>query len=358
EAKLQDTIYKQIIFLPDFDDFERARSTILTINQDFPLSLVTTFSEKKQPLVSKICDSLNLNGPSKTSVELLNNKYLMRKKLENKNLLETKFSLVNCRDDIYRFIEYTDFPVVLKPIDGIGGEGITLIENEQNLNEVEEDIKNYIVEEFIQGKEFSIEAVGFKGEHQIFTITEKIKDSKMNEIGHIIPYNQKFFCLERAQEYINTLFSILAIDQGITHTEIIVNEDGIYLVESHLRMGGNHIGEMIEMTLGINMSDIYAKSMIRGSLYRGKIEWNGTYAEVLSIFPNESGVIEEILAPEKIENCNKIFYLKSVGDFVLNKGNSNRILSFIKESHSYNHLKDSVKSDIEKFRIKIDTKYV
>ncbi|EAD9409286.1 carbamoyl-phosphate synthase large subunit, partial [Listeria monocytogenes] len=40
------------------------------------------------------------------------------------------------------------------------------------------------------------------------------------------------------------------------------------------------------------------------------------------------------------------------------KGNSNRILSFIKESHSYNHLKDSVKSDIEKFRIKIDTKYV
>ncbi|EEO2547343.1 carbamoyl-phosphate synthase large subunit, partial [Listeria monocytogenes] len=165
-------------------------------------------------------------------------------------------------------------------------------------------------------------------------------------------------CLERAQEYINTLFSILAIDQGITHTEIIVNEDGIYLVESHLRMGGNHIGEMIEMTLGINMSDIYAKSMIRGSLYRGKIEWNGTYAEVLSIFPNESGVIEEILAPEKIENCNKIFYLKSVGDFVLNKGNSNRILSFIKESHSYNHLKDSVKSDIEKFRIKIDTKYV
>ncbi len=60
----------------------------------------------------------------------------------------------------------------------LGEEGITLIENEQNLNEVEEDIKNYIVEEFIQGKEFSIEAVGFKGRTSNFYNNRKNKRFK------------------------------------------------------------------------------------------------------------------------------------------------------------------------------------
>lgn len=99
------------------------------------------------------------------------------------------------------------------------------------------EITNYYIEEFIDGKEISVEAYHLKGEHFIYGVTTKLKyPSTVVEAGHISNI------VKLTDEQTNDLYKIynsLEYTETVSHTEVIITKQGLFYVESHPRLGGD-----------------------------------------------------------------------------------------------------------------------
>ena len=89
------------------------------------------------------------------------------------------------------------FPVIVKPRDNSGSRGVKLCCNQEELKEsLDEALENskldtVLVEEFIEGSEYSIESLHHDGKSEVIQFTEKkTTEFPYNvELGHIQPAN-------------------------------------------------------------------------------------------------------------------------------------------------------------------------
>ncbi|MFQ1832914.1 acetyl-CoA carboxylase biotin carboxylase subunit family protein [Aeromonas veronii] len=198
--------------------------------------------------VNYIAHHMKLIGNSLNCTRITTNKYLMRKHLESKNVPIPKFnyinnSLVNIHQVIY--------PVIVKPADRSGSRGINLVNSHENLLPAiksalgESFSKEVLIEQYITGREFSVESVSYLGKHYILQVTEKFTTGSPDfiEKGHTCPAR----ITNRERELIlDTVYKTLDavdVEYGAAHTELKINEEGeIFIIEIGSRMGGDFIG--------------------------------------------------------------------------------------------------------------------
>ena len=131
------------------------------------------------------------------------NKILMRKHFARSNIMQPAFTSLFL-DEINLGEKYISnklnaeelgYPVVVKPADSMGGRGTKLC---YKLNELNTSVlkalthsraKQVIIEEYIEGQEYSVDALIFNGRVQICGIADRIIDKPpfFIELGHIIP---------------------------------------------------------------------------------------------------------------------------------------------------------------------------
>lgn len=121
-----------------------------------------------------------------------------------------------------------NYPVIIKPTDRSGSRGISLVKSNKELDAaiilaLEESFsKEILIEEFIDGREFSVESISYKGNHEILQVTEKFTTGAPDfiEKGHICP--ARISCEEKAL-IVNTVFELLSclnVENGACHTEV------------------------------------------------------------------------------------------------------------------------------------------
>lgn len=192
-------------------------------------------------------------------------------KLKTRNILDSSginnIKYTDCCCDNYDVkIKSINFPCIVKPINGEGSKEINIIRNNEDIQNItlHKAIK-YIVEEFIEGVELSVEALSLNGVHKIIAITRKYKNDSFIELGHTVPANIDEVDKEKIFGYIYNVLDALEIKNGPTHSEIIINERGPFLVETHTRLGGDNIYKLIEKSFNIDLLKIVA------DIYLGKI---------------------------------------------------------------------------------------
>ena len=97
-----------------------------------------------------------------------------------------------------------------------------------------------LVEEFVEGKEYSVEAIAHRGAVALILITEKFKSDLpyFDEVGHIANPAIDPDLEEEIRRFITVLIEAMQFHNGMAHIEIIHNKDGIYLVEIAARPAG------------------------------------------------------------------------------------------------------------------------
>ena len=211
---------------------------------------------------------------------------------------------------------------------------------------------NYLFEEFIVGKEFSVESFTFNNETTVLAITEKIKDSYMNEVGHIIPAKLPKHIYESIERYVINVNKALGIFNSVNHTEVILKQDNsIEIVETHFRMGGGMIGRLLQNTFGKNVVDCWGESIKLNYSVTTIPQWNGNYSAVYFKFSSRSGIINEILLPSDEDKLN-ITLLKQRGYKVDITGNNNRVAYMIFTDSSYEAVK-KLANKLEKIKIEV-----
>ncbi|MGP1508303.1 MAG: ATP-grasp domain-containing protein [Sphaerochaeta sp.] len=208
-------------------------------------------SDFAAPVVAYVARGLGLPGnPEKTDI-VARNKYEMRKAFQKYGgIYCPKFAEVDdsfCDSAVTGF----QFPVIVKPTDRWSSKGITRVDSKNELQKavnfaVSESIeKKAIIEEFMDGPEYSAECIVYEGEPTVLTFTKKNTTGFPHyiETGHTQPSDIPLREQEKIKEKVKRAIRALDITNSAAHAEFRILKNGeIGFMEIGARMGGDCIG--------------------------------------------------------------------------------------------------------------------
>ena len=251
--------------------------------------IISIASDICMPVVAHIAAELKL--PNYNSVEsALNstNKALMRASFKLNGVLSPLSITVNSFDALLEF--NLDFPLIVKPTDRSGSRGVALTKSKSELKEAiltalsESFEKQVVVEEYIEGREISVESVSYDGKHYILAVTDKITTGPpyFVELEHHQPSSLSKEQIENVHRATLNCLAALDIKYGASHSEFKLDKDNnVYVIEVGARMGGDFIGShLVELSTGYD----YLKAVI-------DIALNLDFRAPLTLKNTSSGVV-------------------------------------------------------------------
>lgn len=223
-----------------------------------PDGIISIASDLASITVNYVAEYLGLTGNGMESVMLSTNKYMMRKAFEANGDPSPKY---------YRSDEITDavlsqlqLPLIVKPVDRSGSRGINKVQHKDELPEAIHTAEELsfdnraIVEEYVEGQEYSVEYISYNGKHTFLALTKKYTTGSPHfiETGHLEPATIADDVLGNIKSIVEHALDTLKIKNGASHSEIKVNDDGeIKIIEIGGRMGGDCIGsDLVQISTG------------------------------------------------------------------------------------------------------------
>ncbi|CEM60417.1 MAG: ATP-grasp domain-containing protein [Treponema phagedenis] len=223
-----------------------------------PQGICSLGSDLANITVQYIAQELGLVSNSPYCVLVSTNKHEMRKVFEKNNDPSPRSILVDMSVD-FNSIDLS-FPVIVKPTDRSGSRGITKIFYRKDLGKAiqfschESFEKKALVEEFAEGKEYSVEYISYKGLHTFIALTEKFTTGHPHyiEYGHKQPALLESKNLIEIQKVVSNALTHLNIEYGASHTEIKIDGDNnIKIIEIGSRGGGDCIAsDLVPLSTG------------------------------------------------------------------------------------------------------------
>ena len=225
-------------------------------------------SDFAAPVVAYVARKLGLPGNPERTDLVARNKYEMRKAFQKYGgIYCPRFFEIDNPNQIKKVSEM-HFPVIVKPTDRWSSKGITRVNTFEELDSAIEYAcaeslnGKAIIEEFMEGPEYSAECIVFNGEISILAYTEKITTGYPHYIekGHKQPADLSEEQKATAKTTIERAIRALDITNSAAHVEFrILNNGEIGIIEIGARMGGDCIGtDLTPISTGID----YIKTVI------------------------------------------------------------------------------------------------
>ena len=281
--------------------------------------VITFNSEALLILVAKLKKKLGINNGLKLNqINNLINKLKIKEILNKNKIITQKYQIFKRKKKLERI--NIDFPLIMKPIDSSGSRGVTYIKNKNQLIKAYDISLNYsknhkiILEEYIRGKEFSIESIVNNNEHHIISIHRRIKKNKISasEIYTVNLSNKKINLIDK---YFKKIIKIFKINNTPLHSEIIIDKNNIiYLIDISPRGGGFMVADgLVNLTTNVNISEYVINMAIDETVTMPKI-YRNKFASIRYFLPKR-GKIKKISLKKDI-NKRKEYYYK----FFIKKG--------------------------------------
>ena len=220
---------------------------------------IISFSlESALPTVAYVANKLGLVSNSEESIKLTQSKYAQRQALEKAGIPVPKYYLIENVEDLKKV--QCRFPVIVKPVDSGGSQGICKVEKADDLLKSYKYAVEYsrtskaIVEEFVDGREFSVEYISHQGKHYFLQITDKVTSGapRFVEMQHHQPADIPESVWNRIKEMVEGALTALKIENSASHTEIKWNSnDELFIIETGARMGGDYISsDLVRLSTG------------------------------------------------------------------------------------------------------------
>lgn len=220
-------------------------------------AIVSIASDLAMTTVNYVAENMGLNGNSVQATEISTNKHLMRETFEKNGDPSPRSLLVDASTDLGSIgLEY---PLIVKPTDRSGSRGVKKVTDAKQLRNAVYKAREYsfenraVVEEFIEGDEYSIEYISYHGEHRFIAATQKITTGApfFIETGHRQPALLDDAVVQKIKEVSEHALGSLQIENGAAHIELKIKDGDIKIVEIGGRMGGDFIGsDLVPLSTG------------------------------------------------------------------------------------------------------------
>lgn len=246
-------------------------SIVEAVHRERPFDAVVSFQELGILNAALIADRLGIHGNPLQPVLLTRDKCLMRRHLREAGIASIPFIEASDAQSVVDFGNAHGWPVILKPANGVGSIQVHKLQSPGEVAAVYAQIMadpvfrevagldfpdpKLIAEKFIEGREVSVEALTWNGEHTIVGVTDKliIGGSNFVEAGHTMPSDLPAATVQQLEDMVRAFLRSIGHRYGPSHTEVIISDSGPVIVESHTRTGGDRIFEMAEYVYGVDM---------------------------------------------------------------------------------------------------------
>lgn len=223
-------------------------------------------SEVSMNVMGRINDELGLSGISREAAVRATNKHLMREAFEAGNAPSPKSILTESAEDAWNHLQNGfDSDGILKPSRNSGSRGIAKVTRDMPkedfvkaydvaLNESRD--KSVLIEQFIEGPEFSIEIIVWDSKVNVLTVTDKKTTEAPHfvELGHSQPSCFSAEDVEKLKAAAVAGVKALGVNNCACHAEAKLMDGKAYLMEIGARLGGDFIStELTHLSTGIDM---------------------------------------------------------------------------------------------------------
>lgn len=303
---------------------------IMTLATDMPMRSVAAVARK-----------MNLVGIDENTALKATNKAEMRNALKLGGVPIPKFIKVSNEDEYMDAVKQFSVPFIVKPADSSGSRGIFEvidITNQELIKKAYEYCRPYskvgdvVVEEYMDGPEVSVETLAIDGVCHVIQITDKLTTGAPHyvEMGHSQPTRHSKEIAEKICEVAKAANKAIGIENGPSHTEIIVTSEGPKIVELGARLGGDNITtHLVPLSTGVNMVECCIKIAL-GEKPDIEPKWNKGAA--IRYFEQQAGKVESIEGlddAEMIEGIKQISIVHGVGEEVTEIISSGSRMGFV-----------------------------
>ncbi len=223
-------------------------------------------SEVSMNVMGRLNEELGLSGITREQAIRATNKHLMREAFEKGNAPSPKSFLTENVEDAWMHLQ-NDFSIdgILKPSRNSGSRGIAKFSRDMDkadfvkaydiaLNESRD--QSVLIEQFIEGPEFSIEIIVWNGNVNVLTVTDKKTTGAPHfvELGHNQPSCFSAADVETLKTAAVAGVKALGVNNCACHAEAKMMDGKAYLMEIGARLGGDFIStELTHLSTGVDM---------------------------------------------------------------------------------------------------------
>jgi biotin carboxylase len=242
------------------NDYETTKQIAIRHKVD---GIVTGQMEKPMRLMAKLAQELGFIFHSPEVVEKSLNKVFMKNAFIKNGVQCAKGAIFSNGESIsVDKLDGFDFPLIIKPADAFSSRGVKKVFSFDELKNYEEETRSYsseatiIVEEFLEGREFSIESITYKGKTTVIQVTEKFITPYPNtvEIAHLQPARVSVEERVEIAELVKKAILAIGIDNSASHAEVMLTPNGPKMIEIGARLGGDFISSYLtKASTGVSM---------------------------------------------------------------------------------------------------------
>ncbi len=324
------SVIKEVISTVDIDGAIKAAKKH---NVDGVMTLATDMPMRAVAAVAKEC---GLVGISEETAIKATDKSVMREALERASVPIPKYFRVENEFEYLQAVKQMKGAFLVKPSDSSGSRGIIKVEKKNEVNEAfsytMKHCKNGValVEECMVGPEVSVETLAVDGEINVIQITDKITTGAPHfvEMGHTQP--SRLHCLEEIKRVAVAANKALGIENGPSHTEIIVTNQGPKIVELGARLGGDCITtHLVPLSTGV---DIVEACILIALGEKPDITPSLECGSAIRYFHQREGIVKSIdgiKEVEKLAGVKQVSIVHGIGERITEITDSGSRMGFV-----------------------------
>ena len=356
----------------NLDDFENIKNFIL----DNQIDLIVVGPEK--PLVDGLVDfleqfNIKVFGPNKIASQLEGSKIFTKQLCQKYNIPTAKFGIFQNKQDAKKFLEKTEYPIVIKADNLASGKGVYICNDDKEaqiaINEIFDGkfglAKNLLIEEFLNGEEMSYFIVSDGLIYKNFGTAQDhkrvLEGDRGKNTGGMGAYSPSRLISEDIEsKIINKIIkpTLKGLAEhgtrykGFLYAGLMIVNNEPFLIEYNVRMGDPEC-QTILPKLKTDLSEVFL-ACCNESLDKVNLDWLNKKSLCVVVCSNGY--------PDKFKKNVKIENLKSINlqsqDYLFHAGttkkngevyaNGGRVLSFVSLSDNFNEAKMSITKNLDK----------
>lgn len=290
-------------------------------------AVLTDQSDIAVPTVAYVAENMQLRGIGENMAELFTNKYCMREFCRKNGFAYPEYCLCYSVEDVKAF-QNKYAKAIIKPLNGQSSRGVFILDEKSDVRKCFEEALKYshgknaiIVEEFIEGREFTVDGLKTEDRYEVLAISKKNHFSYNPSIAkelYFTHYDDEYD-YDLLRKINKEMVEKMGLPFGLTHAEYKYMDGNYYLIEIGARGGGTKISSHIVPFMSkVNSNELLVNSLL-GIKEDYKLQYDKQRVSVLGFFDFKDGKVKEIQGMEKAKN------IEGVNSIVLNFGEGDTI---------------------------------
>ncbi len=216
------------------------------------------FAEASALIAARANEALRFPGNPHAAVAYLTDKAALRGKVNQLTRSPVRYEHCDRAAHLVAVADRVGYPCVAKPRTGSGGQDVHMLRSAPDAAVLAAGLAPepaLIIEEFLDGPEYSVEAHSHAGDHTILAVSRKhtTEAPDFAETGYDLPADLDAPTAARIHDLVTTTLNVAGHRSGPSQTEVVLTPNGPRLIESHARPGAECVQELLLTATGTDL---------------------------------------------------------------------------------------------------------